>query len=75
MYSLINQIGKLRCALAVRLERYRSHVAIVLITLKRYRKILVCKFVLELFAPLQQTGTLIAQYIENARILELVSML
>lgn len=75
LYSLINQMGKLHCAVTVRLERYRSHVAVALITLERHRKILIRQLVLELFAPFQQASTLIAQHIEDARILELVGML
>ena len=75
LYSLINQMGKLHCAVTVRLERYRSHITVALITLERHRKILIRQLVLELFAPFQQASTLIAQHIENARILELVGML
>ena len=52
-----------------------SHVAVALITPERHRKILIRQLVLELFAPFQQASTLIAQHIENARILELVGML
>lgn len=40
LYSLINQMGKLHCAVTVRLKRYRSHIAVALITLERHRKIL-----------------------------------
>lgn len=64
LYSPINQIGKLRRALAVSLERDRSHVAVALITLERHRKILIRQLVLELFAPFQQASTLIAQHVK-----------
>ena len=68
-------MGKFHCAVTVRLKRYRSHVAVALITPERHRKILIRQLVLELFAPFQQASTLIALYIEKARSLELVGML